>query len=377
MLNMESTGFGLDIKIIGIGSAGCNVLSTMKSKGLDEVSYIAVNTDLKALNRVDIDNRIHIGKNVAGAKGLGAGGNPQVGLKAVEEDQELILEHIKDSDIVFLTAGLGGGTGTGGIYKLAQIAAETDTLVISVVSRPFSFEGKKRSNIAQKGLELLLKYSDSVIVLPNQKLLENSNPNLSLVEAFDYSNSVLYEIVKSMIDLINTHGMINVDFADIKTILRKSGLGIICNGEAVGEDRAEEASYRAVNSPLIENDISNARRVLINFTASEIGLIESSKAASFITSQAHPDAQIIIGNVIDPDMDDIFRVTVMASDYEEFEKLRNTGSSNFMTATPAPERVSAYTRNSYESISVNRAETAVSSDFNQLPKFDIPTFLRK
>jgi cell division protein FtsZ len=391
MLNMESVDLGLDIKILGIGSAGTNILSTMKSRGLEEVSYIAINTDLQALNKVDIENKIHIGKNVTGAKGLGSGGDPNVGLKAIEEDQDSIKEYIKDSNIIFLTAGLGGGTGTGGIYKLAQIASESDALVISVVTRPFGFEGKKRSNLAQKGLELLLKYSDSVIVLPNQKLLEKANPNLTFVKAFELSNSVLYQIVKSMINLINTHGVVNVDFADIKTILRKSGLGTIGIGEAEGDDRAEKAAYNAVNSPLIENNIRGARRVLINFSASEIGLVESAKAASYITNQAHPDATIIIGNVIDPEMDDLFRVTLIASDYEECEKIRKNSPSNFLQNTHAASEVKRYyfsdennlIKRSTESNNnrlkmENFTNSKSSGDYDrELPKFDIPTFLRK
>lgn len=321
MLNFDNGGIDIDIKIIGIGSGGCNALGAMKRTGISDVSFLAVNTDAQDLNKIDVESKLAIGAKRTG--GLGTGGNPDKGLLAVEEDRGRIVEQLEGSDIVFLTAGLGGGTGTAACYKMAEMASACGALTVAVVTKPFLFEGKKRMAMAEKGLDLLLRHADTVIVVPNQRLMEIAHAKASMLEAFQMANSVLYQAIRAMVDLINIPGRINVDFADIRTILTRSGLGTLGIGESNGDRKAEEAAFYAVSSPLIETPIEGARRLLVNITGSDdLSLYEVNKAAEFIRNKVHQDAEIIFGNVVDPDMGDSMKVTVVATDFPEEMRAR-------------------------------------------------------
>ncbi|PKK91251.1 MAG: cell division protein FtsZ [Candidatus Wallbacteria bacterium HGW-Wallbacteria-1] len=383
MLNYETRSVDIDIKIVGIGSGGNNALNSMMKMGINDAAFLAVNTDVQALNKTRARTRVAIGGKITG--GRGAGGNPDVGLKAVEEDTDKIFEHLDGADVVFLTAGLGGGTGTGAIYKIAEMAQSRGALTIAVVTRPFQFEGRRRALVADKGLELLQKYADTVIVVPNQRLMEITASNISMLEAFSLADNVLYQAVKSMVDLIFLPGNINVDFADINTIMRRSGLATIGIGQCYENDKAEVAAHQAVNSPLIETPITGARRVLINIAGDEnLSLYDAHKAAEYVRNQVHEDAEIIFGHIIDPDMAGGMRVTVVATDFARNTVQKGITGHNDRGATIQSQsfhsnsKVNAASEFMSREVPQRRAvavgETNIDSGFQDL---DIPAFLRK
>ena len=308
---------GACIKVIGVGGGGGNVVSAMLSSGIQSVECIVANTDQQAVEANDAKNKIYLGQGLTG--GLGAGADPDIGYKAAEESEGDIRSHLEGTDMLFITAGMGGGTGTGAVPVIAKIAREMGILTVAVVTKPFLFEGKRRQQNAIKGIEVLTEYVDTLIVIPNQNLLNVSNEQTPLLETFKKADSVLVQAVQSISDLINVRGLINLDFADVKTVMQSKGVALMATGTASGANRAVDAAKAAVASPLLENvSISGATGVIINITGNEtLTLWEANEAASLIHSAAHEDAEIIFGSVIDKKMkDDSICITVVATGFD-------------------------------------------------------------
>jgi cell division protein FtsZ len=312
----ENINIGANIKVVGVGGGGSNAVSTMIDSGMHGVEFIVANTDRQALAAHKAKGRIQLGAELT--KGLGAGANPDVGRRAAIESYNDIVEKIEGSDMVFVTAGMGGGTGTGGAPVVAKIARELGALTIGVVTRPFVFEGKKRQKHADQGLQELKENVDTLIVIPNQKLLSISSEKTPLLETFKKADEVLLQAVKGISDLINIRGLINLDFADIRTVMSNRGIALMGTGVARGENRAVEAATAAISSPLLENiSIDGATGIIINVTGgSDLSLYEVNEASTLITEAAHEDAEIIFGAVIDETLGDEIRVTVIATGFE-------------------------------------------------------------
>ncbi len=305
------------IKVIGVGGGGGNALNTMIASGLEGVEFIAANTDSQALDTSLAPTKIQLGPQLT--KGLGAGGNPECGRKSALEDVQRIGDVIQGADMVFVTAGMGGGTGTGAAPIIAQIARDHGALTVGVVTRPFLFEGRKRNKNASAGIDELIASVDTIITIPNQKLCNLEEEDLSLLEAFQRADDVLVQAVRGISDLIVNHGMINVDFADVKTIMSTSGRALMGTGWAKGENRAIEAAQMAINSPLLDDvSVDGAGGVLINFTAGpDVRLREINEAATMIEESASEDVNLIFGVVTDPEMTEMVKVTVIATGFEE------------------------------------------------------------
>lgn len=306
---------GAKIKVFGIGGGGTNAVNTMISTGIEGVDFIAANTDIQSLTASRSPVAIQIGKELT--KGLGAGADPDVGRDAALEDRHQIQEAISGSDMVFVTAGMGGGTGTGGASVVAQIAREMGALTVGVVTKPFSFEGKRRQKHADIGIERIKDSVDTLIVIPNQRLLQIATPQTTMTEAFNMADNVLVDAVKGISDIINIPGTINVDFADVKAVMSNMGQALMGIGESTGENRAIEAATQAISSPLLDDvDIEGATGILINITAGpDVGILEINEACSVVHEAAHEDANIIMGAVINPEMKDSIRVTVIATGF--------------------------------------------------------------
>ena len=315
--------FGLDfessqpaqLKVVGVGGAGNNAVNRMIQYGLKGVEFISVNTDKQALYHSRAGQKVQIGEKAT--KGLGAGADPEMGRKAAEESREAITEAIKDSDLVFITAGMGGGTGTGAAPIVAACAKELGILTIGVVTKPFGFEGKVRMNNAINGITNLKENVDTLIIIPNDRLLDTVN-NVTFTEAFCIADDVLRQAVQSISDLIRDTGFINLDFADVTAIMKDAGLAHMGVGRAAGKNKAEEAARMAISSPLLETSINGAHGVLINVTGSmDIGLDEVEQAASLVQEAVHPDALTIFGATFDETLDDEIRVTVIATGFDK------------------------------------------------------------
>jgi len=303
------------IKVVGIGGGGVNAVNRMIDAGLKGVEFIAINTDAQALLMSDADVKLDIGRKLT--RGLGAGANPEIGKQAAIDHTEEIEEVLRGSDMVFVTAGEGGGTGTGGAPVVAQIAKSMGALTVGVVTRPFSFEGKRRSSQAEIGIEELRKEVDTLIVIPNDRLLSISDRSISAPEAFRTADQVLLSGVQGITDLITTPGLINLDFADVKSVMDGAGSALMGIGSARGEARATRAAELAISSPLLEASIEGAHGVLLSIAGgSDLGLFEISEAAELVAKCAHPDANIIFGTVIDDSLGDEVRVTVIAAGFE-------------------------------------------------------------
>jgi len=303
------------IKVAGIGGGGVNAVNRMIETGLKGVEFIAINTDSQALLMSDADVKLDIGRDLT--RGLGAGADPDVGRHATEDHSEEIEEVLKGADMVFVTAGEGGGTGTGGAPIVARIARSLGALTIGVVTRPFSFEGRRRANQAEEGIDSLREEVDTLIVIPNDRLLSISDRSVSVLDAFKQADQVLLQGVSGITDLITTPGLINVDFADVKAVMSNAGSALMGIGSARAEDRAVAAAEMAVNSPLLEASIEGAHGVLLSIAGgSDLGLFEINEAAQVISEQAHPDANIIFGAVIDDSLGDEVRVTVIAAGFD-------------------------------------------------------------
>ncbi|MGK5499871.1 cell division protein FtsZ, partial [Streptomyces sp. URMC 125] len=303
------------IKVVGIGGGGVNAINRMIEVGLKGVEFIAINTDAQALLMSDADVKLDVGRELT--RGLGAGANPDVGRKAAEDHREEIEEVLKGADMVFVTAGEGGGTGTGGAPVVANIARSLGALTIGVVTRPFTFEGRRRANQAEDGIAALRDEVDTLIVIPNDRLLSISDRQVSVLDAFKSADQVLLSGVQGITDLITTPGLINLDFADVKSVMSEAGSALMGIGSARGDDRAVAAAEMAISSPLLEASIDGARGVLLSISGgSDLGLFEINEAAQLVSEAAHPEANIIFGAVIDDALGDEVRVTVIAAGFD-------------------------------------------------------------
>lgn len=303
------------IKVVGVGGSGNNAVNRMIEAGLKGVEFIAINTDAQALHTSKSDKKIHIGKSLT--KGLGAGSNPEIGKQSAEETAEEVYEALKGADMVFVTYGSGGGTGTGAGPVIANIAREVGALTVGVITKPFSFEGEKRKRVAEEGADELRDKVDALITIPNDRLLQVVDKKTTLIDAFQVVDDVLRQGVQGISDLIVENGLINVDFADVKTIMSNAGSALMGIGRGSGESRAIEAAKQAINSPLLELSINGAKGVLFNVTGGmDLGMYEIDEAAKVITNAADPEANIIFGAVIDPNISGEIRITVIATGFE-------------------------------------------------------------
>jgi cell division protein FtsZ len=306
------------IKVVGVGGGGGNAVNRMIDAGLKGVEFIAVNTDAQALLMSDADVKLDLGRQLT--RGLGAGSDPEVGRQAAEEHRDEIEEVLKGADMVFITAGKGGGTGTGGAPIIAEMAKSAGALTIGVVTRPFTFEGRRRSVQAEQGIQHLKEKVDTLIIIPNDRLLQVSDEKTSMINAFKMADEVLLQGVQGITDLITTPGLINTDFADVKMIMTNAGSALMGIGYASGDGRAVTAARAAISSPLLEASIEGARGILLNISGpSDLGLFEVNEAAEIIAEAAHPDANIIFGAVVDDALGDEVRITVIAAGFDRFE----------------------------------------------------------
>lgn len=350
------------IKVIGVGGAGNNAVDRMIEEGIKGVDFIAVNTDRQALQKSKASTKIQIGEKIT--RGLGAGANPDIGAQSAEESKAELSEVLRGADMVFVTAGMGGGTGTGAAPVVAQAAKEMGILTIGVVTKPFTFEGKKRLSQAERGIESLKGKVDTLVVIPNDKLLQIIDRKTSIIEAFKMADDVLRQGVQGISDLIAIPGLVNLDFADVKTIMLNTGMAHMGVGRATGENRAEDAAKEAIQSPLLETSIEGARGVIINITGGDdLGLHEVNTAAELVQRSVDPEANIIFGTVTDPNMQDEIQITVIATGFEKNENnISSIGVDNIVTKT-WEKKINSIPSN-----------TEVSSSQNDL---DIPSFLRK
>lgn len=335
----ENTNFGANIKVVGVGGGGSNAVQTMIEGGLTGVQFVVANTDRQAIAANKAEGKIQLGRELT--KGLGAGANPEIGRRAAIESYNDIVSQLEGADMVFVTAGMGGGTGTGGAPVVAKIAKELGALTIGVVTRPFVFEGKKRKKHADLGVQELKENVDTLIVIPNQKLLTVSTEKTPLLETFKKADQVLLHAVKGISDLINIRGLINLDFADIRTVMSAKGMAIMGSGLASGQNRAVEAATQAISSPLLENiSIDGATGIIINVTGGpDLTLWEVNEASTLITEAAHEDAEIIFGAVIDETMGDSISVTVIATGFgNESQRMLNAMAEAQVITQPSQPR---------------------------------------
>jgi cell division protein FtsZ len=371
------------IKVIGIGGGGCNAVNTMISSNLTGVEFIAANTDAQSLKTSLSPTKIQLGVGIT--KGLGAGADPETGRRAAEESVDLIRSVLEDHDMVFITAGLGGGTGTGGAPIVAQVAKELGALTVAVVTKPFQFEGKKRERHAEDGIAELRGIVDTLIVIPNQRLLSMGGRNMTLLEAFKKADDILYQAVKGVSDLILVPGYINLDFADVRTIMSGMGLALMGTGLARGENRAVEAAQRAISSPLLEdNSIQGARGVLLNITGGpDMSLFEINEASSLIQAEAHEDANIIFGTVVDESMEDEIRITVIATGFDESMARQQAAANVSHLSSYKREDLStpAFLRKGGKAAGVENLNVIKVGVIDDLEvddaDFEVPSFLRK
>jgi cell division protein FtsZ len=328
------------IKVVGIGGGGTNAVNRMVDAGLSGVEFIAVNTDAQALMMCDADLKIHIGAKVT--RGLGAGADPAVGHAAAHESRDELKESLKGADMIFVTAGEGGGTGTGGAPIVAELARELEALTVGVVTRPFSFEGRKRAEQAEQGIEELRDRVDTLIVIENDRLLQVVEKKTSILDAFKIADDILRQGVQGITDLITVPGIVNLDFADVRTIMRDAGSALMGIGAATGESRAAEAARTAVSSPLLEASIEGATGILLNISGpSDIGLFEVNEAAEVVTSAADQNANVIFGAVIDDALKDEVRVTVIATGFGAQRRRRRREREVPIPEEPGERRPSA------------------------------------
>ncbi len=366
---MEKISFEFDdfenleakIKVIGVGGGGGNTVNTMIQEGLSGVEFITANTDAKALQANNAEFKIQIGSKLT--KGLGAGANPDVGKNAAIEDADKIREILAGGDMVFVTAGMGGGTGTGAAPVIAEIAKELGMLTVGVVTKPFQFEGKRRMRQAESGIDELREYVDALIVIPNQRILSICSKNLSMMDSFKMVDQVLVNAVRGISDLITTHAYIQLDFADVKSVMSETGLALMGTGFGIGESRAVDAAKQAISSPLLEDiSIEGARGILINITGpSDITTMEVNEACNMIHEAAHEDANIIFGVKFQDDLADELRVTIIATGFSKIEQ----GFNKTISINKKPEK---------------RRKVANSGFFQDeydSEVLDIPTFLRR
>jgi cell division protein FtsZ len=393
---VEQENLKARIKVIGIGGGGGNAVNTMIGSKFTGVDFLVANTDAQSLEASRAPVKIQLGETVT--KGLGAGANPEIGRRAAQENEEIIQGYLAGSDMIFITAGMGGGTGTGGAPVVARLAREAGALTVGVVTKPFIFEGKKRMRQAEEGIENLKQNVDTLIVIPNQRLLSIAAKTTTMLEAFHRADDVLLQAVRGISDLIITPGLINLDFADIRTVMAEMGLALMGAASAAGENRAIEAAQKAISSPLLEDiSIQGARGVLINITGGpDLCLHEVNEAASMIQEEAHEDANIIFGSVIDETMTDEIRITVIATGFGEDREERKPVPVNVSSITSAPQKnkkvvhlgtivddldTPTWQRKKQgseetETLTLNKTTFEFGRDKEE-DEYDIPTFLRK
>ena len=366
------------IKVVGIGGGGCNAINRMVDAGLQGVTFIGVNTDRQALSRCKAEIKVQLGEKITG--GRGAGANPEVGQKAAEESIDEIIANIQDADMVFITAGMGGGTGTGAAPIIAKASMDCGALTVAVVTKPFTFGGKKRWNRAAKGIQYLSNFVDSLVVIPNDKLIDSSEKSTSMLEAFAMADDVLRKGVQGISDLISEYGLVNVDFADVRTIMEGRGVAHMGVGTGEGEDRIEEAITNAINSPLLETSISGAKSILLYVTGGyDMGMLDINTIADRVQGEADADANIIFGATISEEMTDKISVTIIATDFG-----RVTEGMEGINITPQTERDTLATakRITVDGLDAVEVELDKLFDDNDAPSsrrtddFDIPEFLK-
>ena len=376
---VENVAQSAEIKVIGVGGGGGNAVHHMINNQVEGVEFICANTDAQALHNLKAKTILQMGSNIT--KGLGAGANPEIGRQAALEDRDEIAEILSGADMVFITAGMGGGTGTGAAPIVAEVAREMGILTVAIVTRPFPFEGKKRSKIAEEGIQLLSENVDSLITIPNEKLLDVLGKEATLLEAFKAANDVLLGAVKGIADLIMNPGMINVDFADVKTVMSEMGMAMMGTGTAVGADRAREAAEAAIRSPLLEDvNLQGARGILVNITAGEnLSLGEFSEVGDTIEEFASDDATVVVGTVIDPGLENEMRVTVVATGLgDRHAKPTKVVDNTDREITPDYRQLDkpGVMRRQGSSRAAAAAAAVVGSD-TDMDYLDIPAFLRK
>jgi len=365
---------GASIKVIGVGGGGCNAVNRMIEAGIDGVEFISANTDVQALKQSYAPMKLQLGEKLT--KGLGVGSDPELGKQAALEDTEKIIDLLDGADMVFITAGLGGGTGTGGSPIVASLAAELGALTVAVVTTPFRFEGKKRMEQAKAGLDDLQDGADTVITIPNEKLLATVPAGTSLFEAFKFADDVLRQAVQGISDLITIPGVINLDFADVKTIMSGMGMALMGTGIADGDDRAITAARRAICSPLLEDtSIEGARGVLINVTGSQrMTLQEVSDASRIVQEAAHPDSHIIFGSVFDDRLEDKLKITVIATGFEA--RFGESYENSHTEADWSHPTAAAASRHVLEEEVFDRPFADRSNSEEDTDLLDVPAFLR-
>lgn len=410
LMGVEQTG--ARIRVVGVGGGGGNALNTMVKSGLQGVVFVACNTDSQALIQNAAEIKIQMGENLT--RGLGAGANPEIGRSAAMESKDRLAEVLEGADMVFVTAGMGGGTGTGGAPVVAEVARSLGCLTVGVVTRPFVFEGRRRARQAEEGIKALKQSVDTLITIPNQKLIDLAGENTALLDAFTRVDQILLNAVRGISDLVTVPGMINVDFADVRTVMQNRGMALMGTGAATGSNRALEAAHQAVNSPLLaEVAIQGATGILLNISGGpDLRLYEVNEAATFIQEQVHEEANIILGSVIDPNMKDEIKITVIATGFETCPELlserprlgaqadenldiptiirRNQRHNELQSAPPpvlervplarpAPARTALRepARDAVRTVESQAATAAFNSVSVEEEEYDVPTFLRR
>jgi len=360
------------IKVVGVGGGGCNAVNRMINEGIQGIEFIAINTDAQALTQSLAQTRVRIGDKTT--RGLGAGGDPEMGRKAAEESADDLYNVLKGSDMVFITAGMGGGTGTGASPIISQIAREIDALTIGVVTRPFTFEGSRRMQSAELGIKNLVSQTDTLIVIPNDRLLQIVDKRASLQDAFKVADDVLLQGIQGISELITVPGLINLDFADVRTIMSEGGAALMAVGRASGEDRARKAAEMAISSELLDITIDGARGILFNVSGGDdLTLMEVNEAAAIIKETAHPDVNLIFGAVINPELNDEIRLTVIATGFDStsmrtrMKRTRFTETMDKAAGTPKKEKKDNL---------LQRDLVEISSQVYNTDEVEIPAYLR-
>ncbi len=361
------------IKVVGVGGGGCNAVNRMITEGIQGIEFIAVNTDAQALTQSLAQKRVRIGEK--STRGLGAGGKPEIGQKAAEESADELYEVLKGSDMVFVTAGMGGGTGTGAAPVITRIANEMNALSIGVVTKPFTFEGAHRMQSADGGIQRLKQHADTLIVIPNDRLLQIVEKKASLHDAFGVADDVLRQGIQGISELITVPGLINLDFADVRTIMSEGGAALMAVGRASGEDRARKAAEMAISSELLDITIDGARGILFNVSGGDdLSLLEVNEAAAIIKETAHPDVNLIFGAVVDPAMGDEFRITVIATGFDSAQVVGGLRPSRFAKTMGRAAESTAGNRDKGNGASREVGE--VGSQIYATDEIEVPAYLR-
>lgn len=362
------------LKVIGVGGGGCNAVNRMIETGLGGVDYIAVNTDQQALKKSNAETKVQIGEKLT--KGLGAGGNPEIGQHSAEETLDDIVQLIKGSDMVFITAGMGGGTGTGAAPIIAKAAKDMGILTVGVVTKPFSFEGKKRKAQADLGLDFLKKYVDSLVIVPNDKLLENCEKNTTMIDAFAMADDVLRQGVQGISDLISDFALINVDFADVRSVMTDRGVAHMGVGHGSGEDRAKEAVKAAIESPLLETRIDGAKAILLYVSGGyDLGMMEVNEIASLVEEQADNEAILIFGASVSEEMNNEISITVIATGFEDGQSGPDTSDFKLPESARSPRKIVTEDGINGTEVTLEKIFEGAREEDPSDSKFDIPTFL--